>query len=129
MSKNGDLIPVQVKRFGTIYVKSNPRLRRLRAQIGRFVSQKKHAHKLRTSGRISASEFRQRTDSAKERLKTLYSEFEHATRFAVEHQLREITRYSPQTYSGVLFKSGASGGRQEQYHSISAGLPSLGKKR
>jgi hypothetical protein len=129
MSEDSDLIPVQVKRFGTVYVKSNPRLIRLRAQIGRFVGQKKRAEKLGKKGQITEAERNQRIHSAKERLKSLYAELEQATTFAVEQKLREMTRCSPKTYSGALFKSGAPGGHQEQYHSISAGLPSLGKKR
>ena len=129
MSENSDLIPIQVKRVGTIYIKSNPKLRRLRAQIGRLASQKKRAKKLRRNGQISNGEFKQRISSATDRLKRLYAEFERATRFAVEQELRQITRYSPKTYSGALLESRISGESQGQHHSISAGLPSLGKKR
>lgn len=81
------------------------------------------------NGQISESEFKQRLHSTKDRLKSLYAEFERATRFAVEQQLRQITRSSPKTYSGVLLESRPSGGRQRQYPAVSAGLPSLGKKR
>lgn len=129
MSKDKDLIPVQVKRVGTVYIKSTPRLRRLRAEIGRLVWQKKRVQKLRANGRLTETEYRQRKQATKERLKALYADFEQASSFAVEQQLREITRCSPKTYSGALFESGAPTGRRAQYRSIPAGLPSLGKKR
>lgn len=129
MGDGSDLIPVQIRHVGTVFIKSNPKLQRLRAQIGRFVGLKKRAEKLYVKGRITKGERNQRIDSAKERLKSLYAEFGHATEFAVEQQLRQMTRLSPKTYSGALFKSCRSGGKQKPYHSVSAGLPSLGKRR
>jgi hypothetical protein len=127
MNEGSDLIPVQIKRVGTVYIKSNPRLKRLRAQIGRFVGQKKRAEKLYAKERITEGDRNQQIDSAKERLRSLYAEFEEATRFAVEKQLRDMTRFSAKTYSKALFQSGSSGGQPG--HSVPGGLPSLGKKR
>lgn len=129
MDERKDMIPVQVKRVGTVYIASTPKLKRLRADIGRLVSFKKRLGKQRSLGRMTNEEYTERTRTVKERLKWLQFKFQEASNRAVEQSLWEITRQSPKTYSEALVKSRPSAAWQGHHRSAQAGLPSLGKRR
>lgn len=129
MDKQKDQISVHVKRFGTLYIESTPKLRKLRADIGRLASLKNRLGKLRSLGQITSEEYTGRMQTTKERLKWLHSKFQQASNHAVELRLWEITRQLPMTYSGALVRSKPSPAWRVHHRSAQAGLPSLGKRR
>jgi len=107
MSERKNLILVSVRRGGTVLIELTPRLRRLRSQIGRL----------------------RRMQTTKARLRELKLELKEEMNKAIEKRLREVTRYSPRTYSEALFKQGPNPGWKGRPIGPSAGLPSLGKRR